>query len=193
MANEIQLALPRINLSASMRDLLHDVRVAQGSLGAQIERLERIEREMLVLMGSCPPTSGGPIGPGTVSVAYNLDMRSRPDGSVVVSIDGGGRFSLAARLAEVFRFLASGDKQRGGNDDLVGWRSREEINKFLNESAGKILRASYVNNLVYLLKKALCKAGYDRSLIQTHRQKGIRLALKHCARTQQGFSSASRL
>jgi DNA-binding winged helix-turn-helix (wHTH) protein len=32
---------------------------------------------------------------------------------------------------------------------------------------------------VHLLRSALGKAGQDKRLIQTHRRKGIRLALKH--------------
>jgi len=55
---------------------------------------------------------------GDDQIAYNLDIRTRANGSVEVAIDSGEKFSLGPRLAEVFRFLASGDKERGGNDGL---------------------------------------------------------------------------
>jgi hypothetical protein len=114
-------------------------------------------------------------------VAHNLDIQPQPDGSAEMMIDGGRKFFLGPRLAEVFKFIASAGKDGAGEDPLVGWRSRQEILKFLSDSTGEEFRKQYVNNMVHLLKKALRKAGYDRGLIQTNRQKGIRFALKRGA------------
>jgi hypothetical protein len=170
MAKGMHVATPRINFGASRRDLLHDVRLVRTSLEAQVERLDRIECYLELLSGIHTTGARDP-------VAYNLDIQQRADGSVEFAIDGGDKFSLGPRLAEVFQFLASGDKDRSEKDALVGWRSRTEIIKFLEESTGKSFRTNYVNNMVHLLKEALRKAGYDRGMIQTHRQKGVRLAL----------------
>jgi hypothetical protein len=178
MANPLVGAGPKVNLAASVRDLLHDVRLIRNCLEAQLERLDRIELELSQLVPcsraagqNAPALESGP-------VAHNLEIRRLPDGSVKFAIDGGSSFSLGPRLAEVFQFLASGDKNRNGSDALVGWRSRMEVSAFLEKHSGKLFRTSYINGMVYLLKKALRKAGYDAKLIQTHRQKGIRLAYK---------------
>lgn len=181
MAKEMFGAKPRINLVTSVRDLLHDVRLIRNSLEAQIERLERVELELSVLVSSsgADPSNAGPLGGGPM--AHNLEINPLPDGSVEFAIDGGDTFSLGPRLAEVFQYLASGDKDRSGQDALVGWRSRMEIIAFLEKHARRAFRTNNVNGMVYLLKKALQKAGYDPKLIQTHRQKGVRLAYKHSA------------
>ena len=82
-------------------------------------------------------------------------------------------------------FIALGDVDCGSGKDLVGWRSREDIVKSLMNFTGKKLRISYANNLINLLKTKLKDAGYDSELIQTHREKGARLAVKRrCAREQ---------
>ena len=85
-------------------------------------------------------------------------------------------------MAGVLRFIASGDKERGGADPLVGWRSREEIRNSLARPSRKPFRVAYVNGMVNLLRKTLRKNGYDGNLIQTNKEKGVRLALKHSAR-----------
>jgi hypothetical protein len=179
MGSELLMPLPRINIGASIRELRRKLRLVLGILDALTDKVAEIERELAVMEGARNVGSGGPPPSGDDQIAYNLDIRTRANGSVEVAIDGGEKFSLGPRLAEVFRFLASADKERGGNDELVGWRSRAEINKFLNDATGKQLRACYVNNLVHLLRMALSKAHYDSNLIQSHRQKGYRLALKH--------------
>jgi transposase len=99
----------------------------------------------------------------------------------VVSIDGGRKFVLAPQLAEVFRFIATGDKERSEKDPLVSWRSREAVLELL-DSDGRSYSRRYVNNLVHRLRQTLRKAGYDWNLIQTHRQKGVRFAFKRGAK-----------
>jgi hypothetical protein len=175
------VATPRINIDASRRDLLHEVRLVRTSLEAQIERLDRIECDLSVLSKIQHQSARNLVSFVTGPVAYNMDIHDRSDGSVEFAIDGGKSFSLGPRLAGVFKFLASGDKEGGGKDALAGWRSRTEILKRLEEATGRKFRRNYVNNMVYLLKETLTKAGYDRGLIQTHRQKGARLAYKRRA------------
>ena len=183
MARDVLVAPPRFNIDASIRDLLHEVRLVQGCLDAQIDRLERIERDLVALLGGRGVGAGRRIFPDPGRVAHNLEVYPRPDGSAAIAIDGGLKFILAAQLAEVFQFIASGDKDRSGKDPLVGWRPRAAILRFLEESAGRSLNPRYVNNLVHRLKKALQKAGYDCSLIQTHREKGVRFAFKRGAQS----------
>jgi len=184
MVIPVPVVAPRINFSLSIRDLLHEVRVVRSGLEAQIERLDRMERDLSVLAGTRPDPDGAHIVHFTSQVACNLLTRQNADGSVVVVIDGGAPFSLGPRLAEVFEFIATAEKDRDGNDALVGWRSRAEVLQLLGGSQGRPFHPRYVNNIVHLLKEALRKAGYDRNLIQTNRQRGIRLALKRGQRVQ---------
>lgn len=178
MTSGVPVGSPRFNIGASTRDWIHEVRLVRGCLEGQIERLDRLERELVALLDS---RAGGVEKQFILDqghVAHNLHLRPCSDGSLEISIDGGSKLALGPRLAEVFQLLASGNKDSSGKDPLVGWRSRAEISKFLQGAMGRSTRASYVNNLVHLLRKALRSAGYDRSLIQTHRQKGVRFALK---------------
>lgn len=191
MTCELQMQLPRINIGASIRELRRKLRLVLGILDALTDKVAEIERDLAVMERARNVCPDGPPPPVDDPIAYNLEIRTRANGSVEVTIDGGEKFSLGPRLAEVFRFLASGDKERGGNDELVGWRSRAEINKFLNDSTGKQLRACYVNNLVHLLRMALSKAHYDSKLIQSHRQKGYRFALKHSSSVRWKDSSTT--
>jgi hypothetical protein len=173
------MPVPIINIGASIRELRRRLRLVLGILDALTDKVAEIERELAVMERARNVVPDGPPPPVDEPIAYNLEIRTRANGSIEVVIDSGEKFSLGPRLAEVFRFLSSAEKQRGGNDELVGWRSRDEINKFLNDSMGKQPRACYVNNLVHLLRMALSKAHYDSNLIQSNRQKGYRLALKH--------------
>ncbi len=183
MAGGVPSPSPRFNVAASIRDALHELRLVRSCLEGQIDRLDRLERELVALLGGCADVPGVRLTPGAGQVAHNLEILPRADGSAVVAIDGGRKFVLARQLAEVFQFIATGDKDRSGIDPLVGWRSRSEILDFLAVSAGRSFHPRYVNNLVHRLKQALRKAGYDCNLIQTHRQKGVRFAFKRGART----------
>lgn len=181
--------MPRFNVDATVRDALHELRLVRNCLEAQIERLDRLERELAALL--CSRRDGAQsdliFGPG--QVAHNLEIEQRADGSAVVAIDGGRKFILARQLAEFFQFIASGGKDPSGKDPLVGWRTRTEILDFLAEAYDKGFQPRYINNLVHRLKCALRKAGYDFNLIQCHRQKGVRFAFKRGARALPEASS----
>jgi hypothetical protein len=175
--------MPRYNIGATIRDALHEIRLLRNCLEGKIERLDRMERELAALISGCADSTDCGLLDGFGQVAHNLEMQPRADGSAVVSIDGGRKFILAQQLAEVFQFIATGEKDRSGKDPLVGWRSRAEILDFLADSAGRSFYSRYINNLVHRLKCALRTAGYDHNLIQTHRQKGVRFAFKRGAQT----------
>jgi hypothetical protein len=176
MTQGVHVAEPRINYRASIRDLLHELSLVRSSLDAQADRVDLVRRDLVFLAGL--PSAGVPPASGAGPVAYNLRAVDRADGSVEFTIDGGNKFSLGPRLAEVLRFLASAEPDHGAKDTLVGWRSRADVLRFLEQRAGRSFPPSYVNNIVNLLRGAIRAAKYDRGLIQTHRQKGIRLAYK---------------
>lgn len=174
---------PRYNVDATIRDSLHELRLVRSCLERQTERLDRLERELAALLGGCRVNAGLYLASDPSHVAHNLEIEPRANGTVVVAIDGGRKFVLARQLADFFQFIATGDRDRNEKDPLIGWRSRTEILAFLADSAGRSFKPRYINNLVYRLKRALQKAGYDHSLIQTHRQKGVRFAFKRGARS----------
>jgi len=184
MVSDVPAAAPRINVEASIRDLRHELRLMLGSLDTLTARLERMDRELEILEGARSVRACKPSGPERFRVAYNLEILPCADGSgsIQVAIDGGRRFYLGPRLAEVFQFIASGEKDPAGADPLVGWRSKEEIIRFLQGPTDKQFRADYVIGMVFLLRQALCKAGYDRRLIQSNKLKGYRFAFKRGAR-----------
>jgi hypothetical protein len=169
---------PKFNVALSIRDALHEVRLVRGCLDGQIDRLDRLDRELVAMLGSTSLVAGERLIGNWGQVAHHLMFRTMGDGSAEVAIDGGKRFDLAPQLAGVLQFLASGEGDPDGKDPLVGWRSRSEILAFLTDSAGRKFHRRYVNNLVHRLKRALREAKYDGGLIQTHRQKGVRFAFK---------------
>jgi hypothetical protein len=182
MDDHVPAAGPRLRLDESIRDMLHEVRLVRACLGSQIDRLDRMELYLTTMQGGRIATGSGQPAPAPERVAHNLEIGFRHDGFGVVSIDGGRKFVLAPQLAEVFRFIATGDRGRSEKDPLVGWRSRDEIREFLADSEGRSYTQRYVNNLVHRLRQALRQAGYDLNLIQSHRQKGVRFAFKRGAK-----------
>ncbi len=188
MAGEGSQGCPRFNVGATARYWLHELRLIRSCLDGQVDRLDRLERELVAFIQSHRVNLNHPVIIGDDPIAYNLSFHWRGDGSATVSIDGGVKFVLAPQLAQVFQFIASGKTDPGGLDPLVGWRSRTEIAALLERFSHRAVNASYVNNLVHRLRKVLRKAGYEGNLIQTHRQKGVRFAHKWVAG---GLSSPS--
>ena len=172
----------KINFSVSARDWLHDLRLVRSALEAQIDRLDRLELEMDRL-ASLDGRDAGALAPGATPVALYLEIHPQPDGSARIIIDGGAKLLLAPRLADVFHYLASSEKDHTAKDGLPEWRSRMEIVRFLEKHAGKAFTTRYLNGMIYLLKKALHEAGYDARLIQSHRQKGVRFAYQGSPQT----------
>ncbi len=182
MDDHVPVAGPRLKLDTSIQDMLYEVRRVRANLGAQIDRLDRMELDLTTMRGGRIAIASGQPPPAPERVAHNLEIEVRHDGYGVVSIDGGRKFVLAPQLAEVFRFIATGDRSRSEKDPLVGWRTRDEIREFLADTEGRSYPRRYVNNLVHRLRQALRKAGYDLNLVQSHRQKGVRFAFKRGAK-----------
>ncbi len=174
MTVNYQLPLLSSN-NESIKELRRRLRLVMRSLDELLDKIGTIERDLKILEGVAQVSPGCIIGPITGPIVYNLDIQKRYDDSIVVSINGGESFILGPRLAGVFQLISGGSCS---SDDLIGWHSREEIMKSLHNFAGHELRIGYVNSLINLLKDKLTKAGYDRDLIQTSREKGVRLALK---------------
>ena len=160
------------------------VKLLQTSLTGQINRIDRIELELKKIIEvyakeyaiSPMPKGDDELGIMLAPTAHIVKKQALHDGSLEVSIDGGERFVLPGRLAQVFSFISTGDRDRSGPDALVAWRSRIEIKAYLEKQANKRFKPKHINQLVYRLKNVLRRAGYNPRLIQSSRLKGVRLA-----------------
>ncbi len=156
----------------------------QKSLTGQRTRIDLIELELKKIIGACGkenamsplPKGYDELGPMLAPIAHIIKKQVLHDGSLEVTIDGGERFVLPGRLAQVFSFISTGDRDRGGPDALVAWRSRIEIKAYLEKQANKRFEPKHINQLVFRLKNVLRSAGYNPRLIQSSRLKGVRLA-----------------
>ena len=190
--SELPDAVPqRINLERSAVDLLHEVQVLRSALDRQIDRLDRLEKELRVviafLRGSGKTSQVDVNRPPAEPMAYSLIVKRLPDDSIEIRVDERKAFRLPPLLAALMQFLAAeGDT---GGDEFVGWKSREAVAAWIEIMTGKKVRRQYVNNLVSRLRTRFSEAGMDPALIQTHRRKGARFALKRsAAQVMQGDS-----
>jgi hypothetical protein len=164
-------------------ELYHLLRLAAGASDRQTDRIYEIFRlvaELVKLVPvECHAALERRLPADTIQAARNLLIEERPDGSLMFAFDQRKKFKLAPRLADLLSFLALAERPKNCEEDaLVGFRTRKEILIHLEKIAGKRFRDQYVNNLVSLLKKTLRKHD-ERILILSHRQKGVRLLLKH--------------
>jgi hypothetical protein len=176
------MAIPKFNVAQSLAFILDALLKLQASYYKLDQQIDEIKKEVEILKAyvdkfgaTSPPTTKT-----EPAVAFQLHFVLLPDGSAKVSIDGGEWIALPPRRAELLEFLKSGD--RDPEDKLVAWRSIEEIKAFLEHRHQKPFRRSYINDLIYDLRKALegddpKQPKYNPNLVQTHREKGARLAL----------------
>jgi hypothetical protein len=107
--------------------------------------------------------------------AHSLEIKPRADGRAEVRIDGGKRFTLPPLLADVLRILAIDNGPT--DDDLVGWKTPDEVAILLTKNSGKQFKKHAVTQNVYRLRKALfAQGGANPFLVQTNRQRGVRFA-----------------
>jgi hypothetical protein len=169
-------------LSALIQGLRSELRQVLGVLENVIGKIEQIEKRLEDLEGAGADGPHVPAPPGAPAIAYNLQILPCASGSGFrVSVDGKEDFALGPRLAGLLGFIATGEKNRGAADPLVGWRSWEELTS-LTDSHDKNFRKAYVNSMVNLLRDKLEDQGYSRDVIQTNKEKGVRLALKYSSR-----------
>lgn len=178
--DESKRVLPKASLATSLQILLRNARLIRSNLSAQIDRLDRVEMELAVL--SSWAAGGGHQGawiaeePG--SMIHHLAIQNNPNDSIDVEINSSPAFHLGPRLAGLFLFLAESTKVSRGRSALPPWHSRNEVICFLEQRMQGKIRPQYVNNLIYSLRKVLSAAGHDPGLIQSHQEKGVRLAFR---------------
>jgi len=77
-------------------------------------------------------------------------------------------------------------------DALVSWKPRDHVRKALLRQAGAAVSAGNLNTLVWRLRAALADAGLPPQLVQTHRLKGLRFALRRPAPPRRSEASGER-
>lgn len=108
--------------------------------------------------------------------ASTLYLSPHADGSCDVSVNSRRAFRLPPLLATLLTVLAS---QRGqAQDGLTDWQTKSEVAVALSKRTGRLVSASNVTKSVHMLRKAFRDAGENWLLVQTHRERGVRFALR---------------
>jgi hypothetical protein len=189
----------RQDLLAVLRLTAHRLTALQRRLSAAEECADRIAHDILLLLeetggipldmpadGAAPQTRPRKLRPRPAAhaapqpVAVNLDIKQRADGSAAVSVNFGETFVVPPVLADLLDILAR-DTHRGA-DDLVGWKSLDEVAILLAKRSDRRFTRHAVTQQVYRLRKVMIeRGGLDPELIQTNRRHGVRIALKRRA------------
>jgi hypothetical protein len=110
--------------------------------------------------------------------ARSLSIIRQSDGSAVVMIDRGSKFTLPKGLAELLLILSA---DFGDSDDaLVGWKSLSEIGRRLSAKEGGEVRRKTTIQRIYRLREELDKRAQGAGrFILTDVEAGARFALWH--------------
>jgi len=111
-----------------------------------------------------------------LSPARCLRISRHADGWATIRIDTEKPFRLSPSLSDFLEHLAS--DEAASDDSLVAWKSRASLWEWLRKHSGRGVGAKYVNKRVSDLRTHLENAGIERDLVQTHRRKGVRFALR---------------
>ena len=108
--------------------------------------------------------------------ATNVTMRRLNSGHMLVTIDGGSPFVLTPALANLLEVLLRDRGEEAG--PIVDWKSRGDIVIHLSaRESRRVLRRS-LKQRVFRLSQALELNGHSRRLIESHRNLGLRFALR---------------
>jgi len=159
----------------AVRSLRRELRLIERQLGALSDRVSDLN---FWLQGLEARWRGQqlPLPPARARVhGYAVASSFKWLGGGTCEIDG-VRITLGHLKACLLRILAM--EQGCGPDDLVGWKSNQEIRRWLDKLTGTPSTPHGLAQLVYQLRNEMAKAGLAPSLIQSHSRLGRRLALR---------------
>lgn len=170
-----------------MRSAARRLSKLQRRLSAAEELADRISRDLLAVAEAAEETIAGgsdaaprrgwkELAAGQ-PVALNLEIKRQHSGCAVVRVDYGRAFRLSPMLGYLLGILAG----EGGRvvDELAGWKSLDEVAILLGKQAERRLTRHAVTQQLYRLRRELFdRGGVSPALVQTHRTRGARLALK---------------
>lgn len=140
-----------------MLDLVDKVKRGIGHIG-QAPRPRRRKPRSTKSGGQPPPTQN-----------FQLDPIRR-----LASFDGDKRVVLTPRLSGLISILAADEGETTG-DEIVGFKSVDRITQFMKKHGSSDFKRTSVPQLLTRLRDALDKAGIDVGLIESSRQRGVRL------------------
>jgi len=156
------------SLALELAQLEEDV--AAGFEGSGLLRPSR-------LAAAAPAAAGSVLRRTAEAGVASIEIEARPDGSFDVSVDGGKAFGLPPALGDLLSILVidSGHSE----DDLVGWKTVDEVAILLAKRIGKPVRRHAATQHVYRLRRELfARGGVNPFLVQTNRRLGARFALR---------------
>ncbi len=111
------------------------------------------------------------------SGVQKLEVTRLANGQASIQIDGGPAFKLPATLSALLAVLAADTAKADGN--LVGWKPISAVIGQLEKTLGRPFTPHAIHQLVSRLRAALAiKGGVNPFLVQSHRQYGLRFALR---------------
>ncbi|MCX6538602.1 MAG: hypothetical protein NT151_06690 [Acidobacteria bacterium] len=130
------------------------------------------------------PRASGTLRSTTAPVAWvsKLTTKQRPDGSLVVSLNGQDPFLLQPHLGALL--LALAEDTGLSRDEGVGFKTLRDLSVRIGKhTGGQAPNPDTINKYVCKLRKQLCQPGLQGDIIQTNRRLGRRLAVKRSSRT----------
>ena len=179
----VVLATSLRRVQASLQRLARELSDWMDKVDADAQKLERLVDRLSAVSGVTArrgtirsPEDDRLMRAEAEAGATSLYVRCRPDGTGEVSVSGRKVFALSPKLTVLVGILlAPGD---GAEDGLLGWYTTSEVATALNKRTGGSLAARRVPRLVYKLRRAFRDAGENWRLIQTSRERGVRLAVR---------------
>jgi hypothetical protein len=105
-----------------------------------------------------------------------IDLKRRADDWIVVRFDQSNEIALPPILGDLPSVLS--DDARVSDDELVAWKTLDEVAKDLQRASGRSFSRHAVTQQIYRLRRELfTRGGVSPKLIQTNRRRGVRLAL----------------
>jgi hypothetical protein len=176
----------RADRASRLERLQHALRRVTAKLDDIVDVLGAIEDDVAQLRQSdaAPPDAGAQrrsrpsardVAEAAAGVA-SLEITPNPDGSVSASINGRAAVRLRSQLGALLDVLAT--PGRCPEDGLVLWRSKTEIVSALRVRTQGNEQEADVAKVVHALRESLEAQGENKLLVQTHRRRGFRFALR---------------
>lgn len=113
------------------------------------------------------------------SGVFSVEIAGCADGAVEVRVDLGKPFRLPPLLGDLLEILCLEAADEWPEDELVGWKSLDEVSRRLGKRQGREFKRHAVTQAVHRLRKELFdRGGVNPFLVQTNRRLGARFALR---------------
>lgn len=183
-------------LAAALRRLRRVAELLRRALARGEEHADILEQDLIALAESILSGGGAPkpasatlpaplpaptkstflLQLAAKSGVEKLEIERLSDGAAWVRIDGGKALRLPPTLVGLLETLAFDPVH--DVEQLVGWKSREEVRAGLQKRIGRKFSRHAIDELLRRLRAALAAGGVNPFLVQTHRQFGLRFALR---------------